>query len=118
MVTKDQIRNGVKNYVNNEIVAKMQMSPNAIKRGLIITGINLWVDHNVESMLGAASGAEALGIVDTNGHFDIDKLVHEFKKTMPDAGYKIDLGVAGFHLGDMTVYGTDIDHLVNYIKSA
>jgi hypothetical protein len=118
MVTKEQIRNGVKNYVNNEIVSKMQMSPNSIKRGLIVTGINLWIDHNVESMLGAASGAEALGIVDTNGHFDVDKLAHEFKKTMPDAGYKIDLGVAGFHLGDMTVYGTDIDYLVNYIKNA
>lgn len=118
MVTKEQIRNGVKNYVNNEIVSKMQMSPNSIKRGLIVTGINLWIDHNVESMLGAASGAEALGIIDINGHFDVDKLAHEFKKTMPDAGYKIDLGVAGFHLGDMTVYGTDIDHLVNYIKNA
>lgn len=118
MVTKDQIRNGVKNYVNNEIVAKMQLSPNSIKRGLIITGINLWLDYNVESMLGASSGAESLGIVDTNGHFDIDKLASEFKKTMPDAGYKIDLSVASFHLGDITVYGADIDHLINYIKNA
>lgn len=118
MVTREQIRNGVKNYVNNEIVAKMQMSPHSIKRGLIITGINLWVDHNVESMLGAASGAEALGIVDENGHYDIDKLASEFKKTMIDGGYKIDLSVASFHLGDMTVYGEDIDNLVNYIRNA
>jgi hypothetical protein len=118
MVTSEQIRNGVKHYVNNEIVSKMQMSPNSIKRGLIITGINLWVDHNVEAMLGAASGAEAFGIIDENGHYDIDKLVNEFKKTMPDGGYKIDLSVASFHLGDMTVYGEDIDYLVNYIKHA
>ena len=118
MVTKEQIRNGVKNYVSNEIVAKMQMSPNSIKRGLIVTGINLWVDHNVESMLGAASGADSLGIVDENGHYDIEKLVHEFKKTMPDAGYKIDINIASFKLGDMTVYGADIDHLVNYIKNS
>lgn len=118
MVTKEQIRNGVKNYVSNEIVAKMQMSPNSIKRGLIVTGINLWVDHNVESMLGAASGADSLGIVDENGHYDIEKLVHEFKKTMPDAGYKIDINIASFKLGDMTVYGEDIDHLVHYIKNA
>jgi hypothetical protein len=118
MVTRDQIRDGVKNYVNNEIVAKMQMSPNSIKRGLIITGINLWVDHNVASMLGAASGAEALGIVDTNGHFDVDKLASEFKKTIPDTGYKIDISIATFQLGDITMYGTDVDTLVNYIKSA
>lgn len=118
MVTKDQIRNGVKNYVNNEIVAKMQLSPNSIKRGLIITGINLWLDYNVESMLGASSGAEALGIVDSNGHFDIDKLAAEFKRTIPERGYKIDLAVAGFNLGDLTVYGEDIDYLVNYIHNA
>lgn len=118
MVTKDQIRNGVKNYVNNEIVAKMQLSPNSIKRGLIITGINLWLDYNVESMLGAASGAESLGIVDSNGHFDVDKLASEFKRTIPERGYKIDLAVANFNLGDITLYGEDIDHLVNYIHNA
>lgn len=118
MVTKDQIKNGVKNYVNKEIVAKMQISPNSIKRGLIITGINLWIDHNVESMLAAASGAEALGIVDSNGHYEIEKLASEFKKTMTNGGYKIDLSVASFHLGDITVYGEDIDLLVNYIHSA
>jgi hypothetical protein len=118
MVTKEQIRNGVKNYVNNEIVAKMQLSPNSIKRGLIITGINLWVDYNIESMLGAASGASALGIVDENGHFDINKLASEFKKTLPGNGYKIDLNVASFKLGDMTVYGEDIDNLVSYIHNA
>ena len=49
MVTKEQIRNGVKSYVNNEIVARMQISPNSIKRGLIITGINLWLDYNVDN---------------------------------------------------------------------
>lgn len=118
MVTKEQIRNGVKNYVNNEIISKMQLSPNSIKRGLIITGINLWLDYNVESMLGASSGAESLGIVDTNGHFDIDKLASEFKRTIPERGYKIDLAVANFNLGDITLYGEDVDHLVNYIHSA
>lgn len=118
MVTKDQIRNGIKNYVNNEIVAKMQLSPNSIKRGLIITGINLWLDYNIETMLGAASGAEALGIIDSNGHFDLNKLASEFKRTIPEHGYRIDLNIASFRLGDITMYGEDIDHLVNYIHSA
>lgn len=118
MVTKEQIRNGVKNYVTNEIVAKMQMSPNSIKRGLIITGINLWVDYNVESMLSSVSGAESLGIVNENGHFDIDKLATEFKKTIPENGYKIDLNIASFNFGDITAYGEDIDNLVRYIHNA
>lgn len=118
MVTKEQIRNGVKRYIDNEIIAKMQMSPNSIKRGLVVTGINLWIDYNIESMLGAASGAEALGIVDENGHFDIEKLAREFKKTIPENGYKIDLSIASFKLGDITAYGSDIDNLVSYIHNA
>ncbi len=118
MVTKEQIRNGVKSYVNNEIVARMQISPNSIKRGLIITGINLWLDYNVDNMLEAATGISALGVVDTNGHFDLDKLANEFKKTMPSTGYKIDLDIANFKLGDIVVYGEDIDILVNYIHNS
>jgi hypothetical protein len=118
MVTREQIRNGVKNYVEHEIVNKMQLSPHSIKRGLIVTGINLWVDHNVEAMLGASSGAEALGIVDENGHYNVDKLAAEFKKTISDGGYKVDISVASFKLGDMTIYGSDVDHLVNYINHA
>ena len=118
MVTREQIRNGVKHYIDREIIAKMQLSPNSIKRGLIVTGINLWVDHNIESMLGAASGAESLGIVNENGHYDIDRLAMEFKRTVPENGYKIDLSLASFKLGDMTIYGEDVDHLVNYIRNA
>ena len=118
MVTRDQIENGIKNYINNEIIAKMQLSPNSIKRGLIVTGINLWVDHNVKSMLGAASGADALGIVDENGLYDVDKLANEFKHTIPERGYKIDLKIASFNLGDITIYGEDVDYLVRYIHQA
>lgn len=118
MVTRDQISNGVKNFVDREIINKMAMSPNSIKRGLIVTGVNLWVDHNVNSMLGDSSGIAALGIIDENGHYDIDKLAHEFKKTIPGTGYRIDLKLSGFNLGDITIYGTDIDQLLQYIASA
>lgn len=118
MVTRDQVRNGVKNFVDREIVDKMQLSPNSIKRGLIVTGINLWVDHNVNSMLGDASGIAALGVVDENGHYDIEKLTSEFKKTIPSTGYRIDMGISGFSLGEMTIYGADVDQLVQYIVSA
>lgn len=117
MVTQDQIKGGVNAYVNNEIIAKMQLSPNSIKRGLIITGINLWIAHNVEAMLGTSSGA-ALGILDDNGHYDIRKIAHEFKKTIPDKGYTIELGISGFKLGNITIYGEDIDRLIDYIERA
>lgn len=117
MVTQDQIKGGVNAYVNNEIIAKMQLSPNSIKRGLIVTGINLWIAHNVNAMLGASSGA-ALGILDDNGHYDIRKIAQEFKKTIPDKGYTIELGISGFRLGNMTIYGEDIDRLIDYIERA
>lgn len=118
MVTKDQVKNGVLRYVDNEIIAKMQLSPNSIKRGLIVTGINLWIGHNVEAMLGASSGAGALGIIDENGHYDVRLLSNEFKKTIPERGYNINVDIAGFKLGDMTIYGEDVDRLVQYIESA
>ena len=118
MVTQEQIKSGVNAYVNNEIIAKMQLSPNSIKRGLIVTGINLWIAHNVEAMLGASSGASSLGIVDSNGHYDIRKISQEFKKTIPERGYNIELGLSGFKLGNMTIYGEDIDRLVDYIERA
>jgi hypothetical protein len=118
MVTREQITKGVKRYVDSEIVAKMQLSPNSIKRGLIVTGINLWIDYNVESMLGAVSGASALGILDTNGHYDVRKLADEFKKTIPERGYTFNVGIAGFNIGDMTIYGEDVNHLIEYIENA
>lgn len=118
MVTQEQIKGGINAYVNNEIIAKMQISPNSIKRGLIVTGINLWLTHNVNAMLGASSGAASLGIVDENGHYDIDKIVNEFKKTIPERGYNIDLSISGFKLGSITIYGEDIDRLVDYVERA
>lgn len=118
MVTKEQIKGGIDAFINNEIIAKMQLSPNSIKRGLIVTGINLWIAHNVNTMLGASSGAASLGIVDENGHYDIDKLAYEFKKTIPSTGYRIDLKLSGFNLGEITIYGADLDQLVQYIASA
>lgn len=117
MVTQEQIKGGINAYVNNEIIAKMQISPNSIKRGLIVTGINLWIAHNVEAMLGTSSGA-ALGILDDNGHYDIRKIAQEFKKTIPDKGYTIELGISGFKLGNITIYGEDIDRLIDYIERA
>jgi hypothetical protein len=118
MVTTEQIKNGFKRYLDNEIIAKMQISPNSLKRGLIITGVNLWADHNINSMLANPETASSLGIVDENGHYDIGKLAEEFKKTMPSTGYKIDINTFGIHLGELSFYGNDIDTLHNYIVNA
>jgi hypothetical protein len=118
MVTREQIKNGVRRYVDSEILAKMQLSPNSIKRGLIVTGINLWINHNVEAMLGASSGAASLGVIDDNGHYDVRLLAEEFKKTIPERGYNIQIGISGFNIGDMTIYGEDVNRLVEYIEAS
>lgn len=118
MVTTEQIKNGFKRYLNDEIIAKLQISPNSIKRGLIVTGINLWADHNVNAMLADPTTASSLGLIDENGHYDIDKLVSEFKKTMPSTGYKLNIDALGIHLGEMAFYGDDIDNLHRYIVNS
>lgn len=118
MVTTEQIKNGVQRFVTNEIINKLQISPNSIRYGLIVAGINLWVSHNVDSMLSDATVEKSLGIVDENGHYDIHKIAEAFKQTMQDTGYRIDLRIAGFDLGNMTFYRSDVDNLVQHIVNA
>lgn len=118
MVTKEQIHHGVKRFVTDEIVNKLQISPNSIRYGLVVTGINLWVDHNVANMLKDDSGAQSLGVVDENGHYDIVKIAEAFKDTMRDEGYRIELNLSGFALGDLIMHRHDIDALVQYIITA
>ena len=118
MVTTEQIRAGTLGFVRDEIINTLQLSPNSIQYGLVTTGINLWVSHTVDSLLADTVSAAAFGLIDTNGHFDIDKLAEEFKRTVPDNGYRIELNALGMRFGTMTLHKADIDSLVSHITNA
>lgn len=117
-VTKDQIRIGTLNFVREEIINKLQLSPNSIQYGLVTAGINLWVSHTVDTLLTDSSTAAAFGLLDENNHYYVDKLAEEFKRSMPDTGYRIELKALGMNFGTMTLHKADIDSLVSHISNA
>ena len=120
-VTTEQIRNGAMNFIQNEVINKLQVSPNTIQYGLIVAGIKLWVSHNLGVILSNSTLASTLGLIDENGHYHIDKLAEEFKGTMTDNGYRIELPalkVIHTEFDGMTLYRQDIDNLVRYIMNA
>lgn len=120
-VTTEQIRNGAMSFIQNEVINKLQVSPNTIQYGLIVAGVKLWTSHNLGVILSNSTLASTLGLIDENGHYDIDRLADEFKNTMTDAGYRIELpALQVIHNGftGMTLYRQDIDNLVGYIKNA
>lgn len=120
-VTTEQIRNGAMNFIQHEVINKLQVSPNTIQYGLIVAGVKLWTSHNLGVILSNSTLAGTLGLIDENGHYDIDRLADEFKNTMTDAGYRIELpALQVIHNGftGMTLYRQDIDNLVGYIKNA
>lgn len=120
-VTTEQIRNGAMGFIQNEVINKLQVSPNTIQYGLIVAGVKLWTSHNLGVILSNSTLASTLGLIDENGHYDIDRLADEFKNTMTDAGYRIELpALQVIHNGftGMTLYRQDIDNLVGYIKNA
>ncbi len=120
-VTTEQIRNGAMNFIQHEVINKLQVSPNTIQYGLIVAGVKLWTSHNLGVILSNSTLASTLGLIDENGHYDIDRLADEFKNTMTDAGYRIELpALQVIHNGftGMTLYRQDIENLVGYIKNA
>lgn len=120
-VTTEQIRNGAMNFIQHEVINKLQVSPNTIQYGLIVAGVKLWTSHNLGVILSNSTLASTLGLIDENGHYDIDRLAEEFKNTMTDAGYRIELpALQVIHNGftGMTLYRQDIENLVGYIKNA
>lgn len=117
-VTKDQIRAGTLNFVQSEVINKLQLSPNLIQYGLVTAGINLWVSHTVDTLLADSNAAQTFGLLDENGHYYIGKLADEFKRTMPDTGYRIELKALGMNFGTMTLHKADVDSLVSHIANA
>ena len=82
--------------------------------------------------VGGTNKIKGMGIGAPNGNYHSGNIEHsanlpwkgivplaeEFKKTIPERGYKIYLKLASFNLGDITVYGEDINYLVEYIHRA
>ena len=117
MVTKDQVKRGLSRYVDTEITAKLPIG--TVKKVLVGTAISLFmgnIEKNIES-LSEHPFVKTLGIIDENGHYDIDRLAQEVKRNMSDEGMRFDLNILGMHVGEMTFRRSDVDSLHAYIAS-
>ena len=118
MVNVGQIKRGLANFVDAEILPKIPAG--TLKRTLIGAGIGLYLSNLEKALSGASRSGyvAALGIIDEAGNVDIDRLADEIKRNMPPEGMRIDLDIMGFHLGDMTLHQSDIENLRVHIVNA
>ena len=118
MVNVGQIKRGLANFVDAEILTKIPTG--TLKRTLIGAGVGLYLANLEKTLSGASQSAlvAGLGVVDEHGNVDIDRLAEELRRNMPPEGIKIDLDVMGFHLGDMTLHQSDIENLRVHIVNA
>ena len=118
MVNTNQIKRGLANFADAEIVSKIPGG--TMKKTLVGTAIGLYIG-NMDKIL--SNGLKnpfvsALGVIDEAGNVDIDTLADALKKNISDGGVRVDLDFMGFHLGDMTLHRQDIDVLRTHILSA
>lgn len=120
MVTIQQVRNGLAAYVDREIMPNLPVGTG--KRLLVGTYLALAI-KNIEKSILAANGqinplVSFLGVIDENHNVDIDSVLEELKKNIPDEGIKMDISAVGMKLGDITFHRADIDSLRNYIVNS
>ena len=118
MVNTNQIKRGLANFVDAEIVNKIPGG--TMKKTLVGTAMGLYIANMDKILSNALSNPfiAALGIVDEAGNVNIDSLADALKKNISDSGVRVDLDFVGFHIGDMTLHRQDIDVLRTHILSA
>lgn len=118
MVTIDKVKRGLANFADREIISKAPVG--SFKKIAIGTAVGLYLSNlekvviqNKDSMF-----ISALGVIQSDGAIDIDKLAGAVKENIPDEGMKINVDILGAHLADMTLRRADIDDIVNYIYNS
>lgn len=109
-----QIRRGIDNFIADEIISKIP--DKGFKKIAISTFIGLYINGIEQKLLnGDIDMLKTVGIVDDAGDYNIDILINELKKNIPDSGTLLDINFLGARIGDMTLHKTDIDRLHSYI---
>jgi hypothetical protein len=118
MVNTNQIKRGLANFVDAEIINKIPGG--TIKKTLLGAAAGLYISNMDKTISNITKNPfiAALGVVNEAGEVDIDTLTDALKKNISDVGVHVDLDIAGIHLGDMTLHRSDIDVLRTHILSA
>lgn len=110
MVTLRQVQNGIVKYIDTEMLPKMD----GWKKWVFGAAAGLAVTR-AESMYEALRHnplVAALGVIDGNGHIDIDALYAEFAKQAQRGPISIDMGPLGIYSMDRR----DVDMIAQFIR--
>jgi hypothetical protein len=117
MANTNQIKRGLGSFIGTEIMPNIPGG--TLKKVAVGTVLDLFLD-NIENSLSDKDSMlmSLLGVRDAGGGIDVHKIAERVKANTPDEGFKIDVKVWGFRLGEMTIHKSDIDTLVQHITSA
>ena len=117
MVSIGQIERGIARYVDNEIMPNIHQSGLAkiaigTAAGIIVQRVGRMIDQYTSN-----PALQALGLVDAEKNIDLDLLVPELKKNIPDEGFKVRIPnpLTGADMVAMTFHRDDVDRLHQYI---
>ncbi|MDE7424992.1 MAG: hypothetical protein K2N51_15095 [Lachnospiraceae bacterium] len=113
MTTIDKIEQGVADYLDAELMPKLQS--NGIEKVIVGTAVSLLIRKSGAIIEGYKENklVKMLGIMDEAGNVDVDILVEELKKNISKDGVKVDIPI----IGTLTFHKEDIDKLYNYIMA-
>jgi hypothetical protein len=115
MVHKSSIIPGLSRFIDESIL--VHYPPTSMKRILIASGISLYLsgnEHAVDTLL-ANPVFSTLGVSNSNGMIDIDKVRNAVRPEVEKAGFmRITVPV----MGDIDLTVDDIDTLYRYITEA
>ena len=111
MINISQIKNGIANYVDCEILPNV---PDAGYKKIIIATAAGIISIRIENALSKIKNNQMLklfDIVNDNGEVDVDIIFDEFCKHIPRTGLTLDVPL----VGEMTFHVSDLHTLRNYI---
>ena len=118
MVSIDQIERGFARYIDNDALSSMNLT--GLSRIAVGTAAGILVQRvgRLVEAYTANPALRALGLTDEAHNVDIDVLATEFKKNVPDEGFKIRIPnpLTGADVMAMTFKRDDVDRLYQYIK--
>jgi hypothetical protein len=111
MVSVSQIKNGISRYVDCEMLPGM--AETGYKKVLFVTGISILLSRIDVALdkLKDNTILKALDIFDKDGNVDIDIIVKELRKNVPQSGLRVELPF----IGELVFYESDIGIVHNYI---
>lgn len=106
----NQVISGIQNYVESEILQKI----NGWQKWIVATGISLMLDKstNIFNSLKSNELVKMLELIDDDDRIDVDSIYKELKKQAEKGAITIDLPM----LGAVTFTSTDVDRLYSLIQ--